>query len=159
MTASNTAPDIPNVLAPPPVIFLAAVSLGLLLQAVLPLQLSSNPRSLWLAGGILLAVGLALSGTMMWQFRRAATPVSPRHATQQLVVSGLYRFSRNPDYLGQIITEVGLALLLNTAWILVSLVPAVLLVRYAVIAREERYLEGRFGDAYRIYTRRVRRWF
>lgn len=71
---------------------------------------------------------------------------------------GPYRFSRNPDYLGQALVVAGLGLVLGNGWVLLALVPALLLVRYGVIAREERYLERKFGEDYRCFRRRVRRW-
>jgi protein-S-isoprenylcysteine O-methyltransferase Ste14 len=75
-----------------------------------------------------------------------------------LVVFGPYRFSRNPDCIGQALICTGIALVMNSMWVLLALFPALLLVRYAVIAREERYLESLFGEEYASYRRRVRRW-
>ncbi|HMF97065.1 MAG TPA: isoprenylcysteine carboxylmethyltransferase family protein [Vicinamibacterales bacterium] len=109
-------------------------------------------------GGALLVAGLALSALVVRHFRRAGTPVSPRHASRRLVVSGPYRYSRNPDYVGQALVVVGLGLLFDTPWVLVATVPALLVVRYSVVAREEEYLHGRFGEEYTQYRRRVRRW-
>jgi len=76
-----------------------------------------------------------------------------------LVVSGPYRFSRNPDYIGQALLCTGIALVLNSIWVLLAELPALLLIRYAVIAREERYLEARFGEEYARYCQCVHRWF
>jgi protein-S-isoprenylcysteine O-methyltransferase Ste14 len=91
-------------------------------------------------------------------FGRAGTPVTPSSGTSRLVVVGPYRFSRNPDYIGQTLLTIGLALLLGAPWALLFLVPALLLIRYGVIAWEERYLERRFGEEYRLYRQQVRRW-
>ena len=151
-------PDIPHVLAPPPVIFLGALALGLALQAVSPLPLFVSRLVARVVGGCMILGGLALSGSVMHHFSRAGTPVIPWQETRRLVVSGPYRFSRNPDYLGQALLAAGLALFLAAPWALLALVPALLLVRYGVIAREEQYLEHRFGDEYRHFRRRVRRW-
>jgi protein-S-isoprenylcysteine O-methyltransferase Ste14 len=75
-----------------------------------------------------------------------------------LVVSGPYRFTRNPMYLGMTLMTVAIALWLNTWWVIVLLVPALLVIQRFVIAREERYLHRRFGAEYDAYTRQVRRW-
>lgn len=160
MSNSRTSPrpDRPRVFAPPPFIFLGALALGMLLQALRPRPLFLHALALRITGGLLIVGGFALSGAVVRQFRRAGTPVSPRRASRQLVVSGPYRFSRNPDYLGQALVVAGLALLLNAVWVFLALLPALLLVRYGVIAREEHYLDRRFGEEYDRYRRRVRRW-
>jgi len=151
-------PDTAHVLAPPPVIFLGALLLGALLQAVRPLHLLPGSLAARIAAGCLILAGAALSGAVMYHFGRAGTPVTPWSETRRLVVSGPYRFSRNPDYVGQTLITVGLGLLLDLPWVLLALIPALVLVRYGVIAREERYLERRFGAKYREFRDRVRRW-
>jgi protein-S-isoprenylcysteine O-methyltransferase Ste14 len=155
---SSERPDIPHVLAPPPVFFLGAVALGMALQAVWPLPLFAHSLMARVVGGCLILGGLALSGAVMYHFGRAVTPVIPWKETRRLVVSGPYRFSRNPDYVGQALLAGGLGLLFAAPWVLLVLVLSLLLVRYGVIAREERYLERRFGEEYRRYCSRVRRW-
>ncbi len=151
-------PDAPHVVAPPPLIFLGALALGLGLQRVRPLPLPVGGVAAQVVGGGLVAAGLALSGAVVYQFRRAGTPVTPWREARRLVESGPYRVSRNPDYVGQAALTGGLGLLLRAPWVCVALVPALLLVDRGVIAREERYLERRFGEQYRRFRRRVRRW-
>jgi len=150
--------DRANVLAPPPFIFLGAFVVGLLLQALWPEQLFADTVAVRMFGGVLVLVGLTLSTLVVRHFRRTGTPVSPRYASRQLVVSGPYRFSRNPDYVGQAVVVVGLGLLFDMPWVLIATVPALLVVRYGVVAREEEYLQVRFGEEYARYRRRVRRW-
>jgi protein-S-isoprenylcysteine O-methyltransferase Ste14 len=79
--------------------------------------------------------------------------------TTALVTVGPFRYSRNPIYMALTLLDVGVALLINALWILLLVIPAVLVLRYGVIAREEAYLTRKFGDAYRQYTTQVRRWF
>jgi protein-S-isoprenylcysteine O-methyltransferase Ste14 len=74
-------------------------------------------------------------------------------------MSGPYRFSRNPDYIGQAVIYTGIALLVNSVWVLLAQLPVLFLIHYAIIAREERYLEARFGAEYARYCQCVRRWF
>ena len=157
-SSSDARRDRPDVVAPPPFIFLGAVAVGLLFQALLPARLFGNAVPARMFGGVLVLVGLTLSTLVVRYFRRAGTPVSPRYASRQLVASGPYRFSRNPDYVGQALTVVGLALLFDIPWVLIAIVPAWLLVRYGVVAREEEYLQALFGEEYARYRRRVRRW-
>ena len=151
-------PDTAHVLAPPPLIFLGAVALGLAVQAVWPLPLFAHGLVARVVGGGLIIAGLTLSGAVMYHFGRVGTPVIPWRETRRLVVSGPYRFSRNPDYLGQALVVGGLGLLLALPWVMPALILSLLIVRYGVIAREERYLERRFGEEYRRYRGRVRRW-
>ena len=154
MTRSDSA----GVIAPPPLIFGGAVALGLVLQRVHALPLFRGNASARIAGGALVLAGLALSAAIMREFGRAGTPVTPWSETRRLVVTGPYRYSRNPDYVGQALVTAGLALLLGSAWMLIALVPALVLVRHGVIGREERYLERKFGEEYRRYRARVGRW-
>jgi protein-S-isoprenylcysteine O-methyltransferase Ste14 len=144
---------------PPPVLFLAALCLGVAVQYVKPRALLAHAAVGYAVGGAPISLGLTLSTWMVLHFRRSGTPVSPLLPSRQLVVSGPYRFSRNPDYIGQTVIYVGIALVLNSVWVFLALFPALLLVRYAVIAREERYLRSRFGAEYASYCQRVRRWF
>jgi protein-S-isoprenylcysteine O-methyltransferase Ste14 len=74
------------------------------------------------------------------------------------VATGPFRFSRNPLYVALTLIYVGLALLTNALWVLVLIVPVLLLMHYGVVRREERYLEAKFGDAYRAYRSSVRRY-
>jgi protein-S-isoprenylcysteine O-methyltransferase Ste14 len=147
-----------GVLVPPPFVYLGAIAAGLVLQHFVPLSLLPGNLAARSAGGVLILFGLAFSVAVVRRFGRAGTPVTPRKQTRRLVVTGPYRWSRNPDYLGQTLATAGLGLLLASGWVLIALVPALLLVRVGVIAREERYLERRFGEDYRAYRRRVRRW-
>ena len=157
--AADVAQPLLRVFAPPPFLFAAALVVGLIVQAVVPWRILTHRAIGVVVGGVFSAVGLALSVTVVRSFHRAGTPVSPRRPTSHLVVAGPYRFSRNPDYLGQALVSAGLALVLNALWVLLAVLPVLLLVRYGVIAREERYLENLFEEDYRRYRQHVRRWF
>ncbi|HEV3010414.1 MAG TPA: methyltransferase [Burkholderiales bacterium] len=105
-----------------------------------------------------LGLGLALAMAAERQFVRAGTPVRPFTQSVVLVSDGLFRRSRNPMYLGLILALVGAALLLSSPLALLAAPAYGWWVQRRFIAREERLLEERFGDAYRAYCRRVRRW-
>lgn len=117
------------------------------------------------AGWIGRAVGIVLvvfsAALILWTLRVFAshqTPFPGSRAVRSIVVSGPFRFSRNPAYLGFSGIVLGAALLFDTYWMLPALVCSVAVVDRIVIAREERYLLEHFGERYREYRQRVRRW-
>ncbi|MDX2206818.1 MAG: isoprenylcysteine carboxylmethyltransferase family protein [Gemmatimonadales bacterium] len=145
-----------GVIAPPPLIFAVPLLLGLLVGRRWPLAVvpSELARPLGIA---LMALGVVVIPALL-AFRRARTHAEPWKPTKALVTEGPYRFTRNPMYLGITLGYLGVAIWRNVAWPVIAL-PAVLWVmQVGVIAREERYLESLFGERYREYCRRVRRW-
>jgi protein-S-isoprenylcysteine O-methyltransferase Ste14 len=147
-----------HLIAPPPVLYLGTLLLGLLLQALWPTPFFIDiALRLWGCGLLLVGAGLA-----RWSFltlKRAGTSGNPRTDSTALVKSGPFAFSRNPIYLAMTLLYLGLGLLLDAAWVL-TLLPVLLgLMNWGVIQREETYLEARFGSGYRDYQRQVRRWF
>jgi protein-S-isoprenylcysteine O-methyltransferase Ste14 len=120
--------------------------------------LPDRSRLLWLPGAILIVLGLTASTAVVLAFRKAATPVSPLNPTAHLVRTGPYRYSRNPDYIGQIVLYVGIALVVNTWWAIFVLPVVLVAIQFGVIRREEHYLEARFGQEYRDFKARVPRW-
>jgi protein-S-isoprenylcysteine O-methyltransferase Ste14 len=149
--------DAPGVIAPPPLIFLAGLGIGFGLDALLPS--ASLPETLGtVLGWLLLAAGLVLAGSFVSAFRRAHTPVDPGKATTVIVTTGPYRLSRNPGYLAMALAYAGIAVLTETLWAFVALLPTLILIDRGVIKREERYLERKFGEDYLRYKARTRRW-
>jgi protein-S-isoprenylcysteine O-methyltransferase Ste14 len=149
--------DLPGVIACPPLIFVAALGLGLILHRLIPIWLFpltiSRP----------LGIALCLTGVVVgfWgcaTMLRAGTNVRPDRPVTALVTGGPFRFSRNPLYLSLIALYLGITLLLEALWPFMMLVPSLLIVHWRIVLREERFLEARFGDAYRAYKTRVRRW-
>ncbi len=84
--------------------------------------------------------------------------MEPWKPTTTIIRTGPYGWSRNPIYVAMTVASAGIAILANSLWMLALLVPTVAVVHYGVVLREERYLEARFGDAYREYRASVRRW-
>jgi len=141
----------------PPLLYGLALATGFLLQWIAPRSIMPSNARYWL-GGVLLASGVFLA---MWGRRvmkRAGTNVNPTLPSTALVATGPFSFSRNPLYVALTLMYVGLALLANALWVLVWIVPVLVLMHYGVVRREERYLETKFGDAYRAYRSRVRRY-
>jgi len=155
------ARDSAGVIAPPPLIALAAVVLGLALDWLLPAYVVSMLLSLTeriIIGAMLIAAGGALAIPAMRGFRSAGTHVEPWKPSSALVTGGIFGWLRNPMYVGLALIVAGLGIALASDWMLVMLVPAVLLLHFGVVKREERYLEAKFGDAYRAYKERVPRY-
>jgi protein-S-isoprenylcysteine O-methyltransferase Ste14 len=149
--------DRPGVIAPPPVIYLAGLGLGFLLEALLPS--ASLPNALSIPLGIALIVaGVALQTTFIMAFRRAGTNVDPYRPSKAVVTSGPYRLTRNPGYVGFTLIVSGIGVLAEALWVFAALIPTIAVMDRGVIAREERYLERKFGEEYSLYKSRVRRW-
>jgi protein-S-isoprenylcysteine O-methyltransferase Ste14 len=146
----------PGVIAPPPLVYLAGLGLGFVLEWLMP-EIDLPAALQWL-GIALLVLGVCLLGWFVSALTRAGTPVAPYEQTTAIVTTGPYRLSRNPGYLAMALIYVGIALVADAPWTLVTLVPALLLIHFGVIAREERYLERLFGDEYLRYKQRRRRW-
>jgi protein-S-isoprenylcysteine O-methyltransferase Ste14 len=109
-------------------------------------------------GGAVFAIALALAAWAIATITRAGSNVPTNMPTTTIVDTGPYRFTRNPIYLGMFLGLVGLAIAFDSLWQLLALVPFALVIRYGVVAREEAYLERKFGHTYRGYRSGVRRW-
>ena len=149
--------DNAGVLAPPPLIYLGALALGLLLDKKLPIPFL--PRSISRAlGWPLLVGGVSLMSWFFFTLRRADSPIDPREPVSNLATDGPFRYTRNPAYLSMAMIYAGISSLAN-AFSSILLLPAVLVViQRGVIEREERYLERKFGQEYLRYKDQVRRW-
>jgi protein-S-isoprenylcysteine O-methyltransferase Ste14 len=154
---SDTA-DTANVIIRPPIAWALAVLAGLALQWLLPLRfmLAAVPAG-WV-GAAVFVIALALFAWAIATITRAGSNVPTNRPTTTIVDAGPYRFTRNPIYLGMFFGLIGLAIAFDCIWLLVALVIFALVIRYGVVAREEAYLERKFGDAYGRYRSRVRRW-
>ena len=151
------SPDTPGLIARPPIVYLCSILVGLALQSLWPWAVF--PESLELAAGASLVLAAAvLFALSVREFRAAQTPIRSVQPTTTLVRSGPYRLSRNPIYLAFTLFQLGLGIWVNSAWLTGMLIPTLALMSCGVIAREERYLTRRFGDAYLDYKASVGRW-
>ncbi len=145
---------------PPPFIYVLLLILGFFLQRAWPIGIVPLGASIIVrtAGALLIIFAVLLAGSAIGAFRFAKTPVIPVRPTTALVLVGPFRFTRNPMYLGFLLASAGIALMSNALWPLLMTPVTVLVINQVVIAREERYLTAKFGDAYTAYKSRVRRW-
>jgi protein-S-isoprenylcysteine O-methyltransferase Ste14 len=141
----------------PPLVYLGAIVLGLAVNFAWPARFVPRSVSTPVGAGLtLLAVGLFVAAVRT--FRAAGTPIPGNRPTTAIVRTGPYRLSRNPIYLAFSLLHLGLAVWVNGLGLLITLVPAVLLMALVVIPKEERYLEERFPSDYHSYRAAVRRW-
>ncbi|MCE2901443.1 MAG: methyltransferase family protein [Gemmatimonas sp.] len=148
----------PAVRFPPPILFLAGLGCGALLDRLVPLWRLPDAPAMAGAGLVLVLSGLALVYAGIVTFRRFRTAVYPNRPAKLVVDSGPFAYTRNPMYVGMTVFYAGMVLLLRSVWAVVFL-PVVLglLVRF-VIRREERHLTQRFPEEYAAYCARVPRW-
>ncbi|HKJ09819.1 MAG TPA: isoprenylcysteine carboxylmethyltransferase family protein [Gammaproteobacteria bacterium] len=154
----DTDPVTPEVIAPPPALYLGTLAAGLVLGVIQPLPVFSAPVLLRGLGILILAVGAIV---IRWAFvttQRTRANVARGDRPAALVVRGPFRFSRNPVYVGMTALYLGGAFLANSVWMLFLLVPLLVIMHWGVIVREERFLERQFGDAYLLYKSVTPRW-
>jgi protein-S-isoprenylcysteine O-methyltransferase Ste14 len=154
----NDANDHARVLFPPPIAWALAFLIGLGLDWVHPLPFIPDGIHRGWIGGALVALGVLLALSAIAVFRKAGTRVEPYKPTTAIVANGPFAFTRNPIYMGMFLGQIGLGIALNSLWIVAMLVPLFLVIRNGVVAREEAYLESKFGQVYLDYKSRVRRW-
>ncbi len=149
--------DRPGVIARPPLIYLGFLAVGLGLDRLWPLAFLPEAVQ-YPMGGALIVLGLFVAVASVWRFKAAGTGFRTSEPATTILTDGPYRYSRNPIYLGLTAIYVGIGILADAPWVLVLLVPVLVVMHVGVIAREERYLERKFGEEYLDYKAGVRRW-
>jgi protein-S-isoprenylcysteine O-methyltransferase Ste14 len=149
--------DKAGVIAPPPLIYLGALVLGLLLNRWVPVAFLPRRAARGL-GWVLLGAGALLLGWFERAMRQAGTPTNPYKPVARVATGGPFRHTRNPGYLSMAMIYAGIAARANALWAVLLLPAALLVIQRGVIEREERYLEDKFGEEYLSYKAKVRRW-
>jgi protein-S-isoprenylcysteine O-methyltransferase Ste14 len=157
-TVEATAADHAGVIARPPFLYLGVFLVALVARWFVPLPILSNTAAAVALGLVLAVVAVAVARWGRRTMKAAGTNINPAQPAMTIVTSGPFRYSRNPLYLALTLLYVGLTLAVNTWWGLVCLVPLLITMHLGVVRREERYLERKFGDSYRTYRSRVRRY-
>jgi protein-S-isoprenylcysteine O-methyltransferase Ste14 len=151
----------PNVRIPPPLLFALPLLTGFIVQHFVPIHIvnGADPvRTLRLVGIAEIVIALLLIGWAMSTFVRLRTPIVPIRPARALVEEGPFKLTRNPMYLGFTVLYLGIAFVANAFWPFVFLPEAIALTYLFAIRLEEAYLVREFGDAYKEYCSRVRRW-
>jgi protein-S-isoprenylcysteine O-methyltransferase Ste14 len=149
--------DRPGVPIAPPLLFVIPIVASLVFEWLFPTSFAHGSVR-WVAGALFFAAGIALNVSGFMTQKRAGTDPIPFHPSTCIVTHRLYRFTRNPMYIGFASLTLGLAILVDSAWMLLALPIGLILIDRIVVTREERYLERKFGEEYLNYKRRVRRW-
>lgn len=143
----------------PPAVPLLTILFGVGVERIWPLGIAlPAPARYWIGGYIVVGAILCLGAWSVVLFRRSGQNENPWKPTPSIVERGPFRLTRNPMYLQMVLVCVGVAVILSNGWILLfTPLCAWLLQRFAIVP-EETYLERKFGESYRAYKRRVRRW-
>ena len=159
-TRPNRHAERPNTIPWPPVLLLGFVIAALLLNRFLPLGWPAGRLGDLLAGlGLVtIIVALLIDVAAMREMHKAKTTVLPHQRSDHLVTSGVFRFSRNPIYVANVILLAGLGILLGNLWLLILAPVDGFATQKLAIEREEAHLEARFGKTYRDYKKKISRW-
>jgi protein-S-isoprenylcysteine O-methyltransferase Ste14 len=162
-SAADSAPtelDRPRVIVFPPVIPLCTLVIAAVLQWLMPLGLLAGIDLVWRAvpGALIVVAGLLTTLAGRRALVRHGTHVNPSQPTTVLVTEGMFQRTRNPLYVGMSLALCGLAVIFALDWLLLLMIPSCVILHFAVVRREEMYLERKFGDAYRSYQKRVPRY-
>ncbi len=155
MTAREN--DCPGAIAKPPLIYLGFLLLGLGLDWLWPVAVLPETAQ-YALGAALIGLGLLVAVAAVRRFKAAGTSFRTHEPATAILSDGLYGVSRNPIYLGLTAIYIGVGVMADAGWVMALLGPLLLVMHYGVIAREERYLERKFGEDYRRYKAKVRRW-
>ena len=149
--------DRANVVAIPPLVAIGGLGFGAALEWAFPSRVLSRGAAL-AAGAALILVSIPIAISAVRALAKAQTAIDVRRPTTSIVETHAFRFSRNPIYLSMMLLYAGLSLLMNSAWPLLLGIFVFAIFQVGIVGREERYLEEKFGDSYRLYKKRVRRW-
>jgi protein-S-isoprenylcysteine O-methyltransferase Ste14 len=149
--------DHPGVPIAPPLLFVFPIIASLALEWFFPTSFVHGALR-WIIGALMFLGGIALAAIGFITQKRAGTDPIPFNPSTRIVAHGLYRFTRNPMYVGFAVMTFGLSIVVDSIWMLASIPIGLVLIDRIIVVREERYLERKFGEEYVRYKRRVRRW-
>jgi protein-S-isoprenylcysteine O-methyltransferase Ste14 len=143
---------------PPPLIYLGAIAAGVLAQFLVPLRLPLGSTVRLGVATAAMALGLDAIRRAIGLFRRSGQDPKPWEPTPEILTTGVYRYTRNPMYVGMALLQTGIGVALASGWIVLLVPVSMSLVYWTAIRHEEAYLTGKFGAVYEDYRRAVRRW-
>ena len=142
---------------PAPTLTIIHIIMAILLGWLAPLPIPAPMFIRWIGLG-LAALGSILGVLALIEFRRARTTTDLKKPTQKFVTSGIYRYTRNPIYLGFVFMLIGLPLDMGIYWGIILVWPLITFMNNLIIKHEEAYLEKKFKGEFTDYRTRVRRW-
>jgi protein-S-isoprenylcysteine O-methyltransferase Ste14 len=144
---------------PPPLLLLALIGMGVLLRYVgAPPPLPGGRAVQFAVAGVLVVVALLIGGSAVGLFKKSGQHPAPWKPSPSLVLQGAYRFTRNPMYVSMTLIIIGLGFALDDLWLVIGAALFLIVVHYTAVLPEEAYLEEKFGDDYRAYKKKVRRY-
>jgi protein-S-isoprenylcysteine O-methyltransferase Ste14 len=144
---------------PPPLVFVGAVIVGVIVDRfIAPISFPLTSTIAISSGLVLMAAAMALAFAARAHFKRTGQNVKPWEPTPELIFEGPYRYTRNPMYVALTLLQISIGLLLNNVWVSLLAVLALIIVHFIAVLPEETYLSGKFGESYRAYLTRVRRY-
>jgi len=149
--------DNPGVRFPPPLAYLVALVIGAVIDRFIPIRVLPASLTGWL-GGALVLLAIFLNVLAFREFGKAKTTIRPDQPASVLVTTGIYRYSRNPNYISLSMLFFGIGVWLNNVWMVALFVLVLVWIGSRVVAAEEQYLIRRFGQTYLDYQAKVRRW-
>lgn len=158
LSPEHSTRDQADVVLFPPLVGATLMVTGIILQVVVPFSITDAITIIRITGTVILLAGISLQVVCLQAFKRAKTTPLFKKPSTNILQSGPYARSRNPIYIAVFLQFLGLALLVNSWWLIIALPVLYVYLRFGVIAREERYLEQKFGDEYRSYRSEVPRW-
>ena len=153
----NDNNDNPKVKLAPPLVYLGLGLIGVGIEYVIPLSIGIDSPANYLGVGVII-VSIVGLGLMAKLFKRYETEIEPWKTTSKIITTGPYKYSRNPVYIFACGVPIGLGIAFNTYWALFAFIPALIIVYYTAVKKEEKYLETKFGQEYLDYKAKVRRW-
>ena len=144
----------------PPIIYLLAIAIAIVLTLLYPLPWITEPISdlLFAAGWLVILGVVAIEVSAIRALRRGNTTIRPDKASDHLVMDGPFSFTRNPIYFGNTLLMIGIGMVSSSLWFIALALIAAFATQKLAIEREEKHLQSRFGKKYIDYTKRVRRW-
>jgi protein-S-isoprenylcysteine O-methyltransferase Ste14 len=149
--------DNPGVKIPPPLVFNGLALSGVFLHYFIPFSMVVGSWAVIL-GVLLLLYSFFCFGYMIQFFKNHQTEIQPSKSTSKIIQTGPFKYSRNPVYVFACLGPMGLGLIFKTFWAFYAFVPALIIVYFTAVKKEEAYLEAKFGADYLDYKSRVRRW-
>ena len=153
----KSAKDSTELQATKPYLFLFPLIIGAIIENFIPTRIFPIKVSL-VIGAIFCISSLPFIILASKEFYKAKILFDTRIASTTLINTSIYKITRNPVYLSFVLFYIGLSFLINSIWMLVMMVPSIYFIQIFSIKREEKLLEAKYGEEFRIYKARVRRW-